>query len=145
MHDGLLRKIHAHTRTVSVGCSKGSYHTVEEVEVVVVVEVEAWMMGTSTGAHYGKDFEENRARSTQEKMVRSSQNQLGGALKTCAQKSDCNVLYSLLDHSVAFICSHILQVLDDALHCTQSNLESCLEFLHLVFQTLHVHFQVKRI
>jgi len=93
--DGLLWKIHAHTRTVSVGCSKGSYHSVEEVEVVVVVvvEVEAWMMGTSTGAHYGKDFEENRVRSTQEKMVRSIQNQLGGALKTCAQKSDCNVLY----------------------------------------------------
>jgi len=36
---------------------------------VVVVEVEAWMMGTLTGAHYGKDLEENGAGSTQEKMV----------------------------------------------------------------------------
>jgi len=88
----MLWKIRAHTRMASVGCSKGSYHSVEEVEVVVV-EVEAWMMGTLTGAHYGKDFEENGAGSTREKMVQSSQNQLGGALKTCAQKSECNVLY----------------------------------------------------
>ena len=55
----MLWKIRAHTRMASVGCSKGSYHSVEEVEVVVV-EVEAWMMGTLTGAHYRKDLDENR-------------------------------------------------------------------------------------